>query len=259
MINRRGFVASILGTSAIASVTAVGDVSAGRICAKGPMLTDPKPSPPFECRRVITLWGTLSGGDKLEQRRWKRLHRLFGKDVLNMSPDKVCLLERMTGTQVFAYVDADRDDWLRRLIRRESLCSSYSGPHIGLMHQSPSQDQQLSKVRYRSFKPAIEMREPHWWVFLVPEGTKYNSSDDVPVHVIFSLVMPWPDPLLRAQQLFRFTLMTRRIQANEEPSQFWRQLAVQDQADVADQLSEHWFASAASQGLSPWSSPSTSA
>ena len=242
MIDRRGFVASVLGSASLSGMTRMNNQHSSNLLADDVSPPTCDRNSPFVCSRIVTLFGSHHYNlGEYEVRRRKALHKSFAEGMLKMSPEKVGLLFHMSRILTYAYVDADLDEWFCQSVDRENYASVRPDTHLQLLHHCPGNDKKLTKVRYRSFRPACDVNEPHWWVFLTPEGATYDTIDGSPVYAVFYLVMPELEPLATAKQLFQLVRMTRRIRAQEEAASFWKHLAHQFSDVVADQLNRYWL------------------
>jgi hypothetical protein len=103
---------------------------------------------------------------------------------LRLPREKFDLLMAVTDRLANFYERPDlRDQWGRRLVRREELGSSALGQGVGLVHQFQGPEFVLTS------NGLVD-----WWAFLLPDGAEFDSLDDKPVYALIGHVFSQRHP-----------------------------------------------------------------
>jgi hypothetical protein len=176
---------------------------------------------PFHPQRTVVFH---SGGD-LRIRINRKIEKLRDRMPYGTHPlsfDKLnsisMIMRRMTA---YYRVPELFEDWVLGLVRRESLATSATGNHFGLVHQFQ-----------RSGKIQVDCPPIDWWLFLFPGGIDWASIDGKPVHALIGHVSQFPQS---AGAFLRAWCLTATLAHTVED---WRLISLLRPLDGAAHLNE---------------------
>jgi len=156
-------------------------------------------------------------------------NELYGPDFgwsLKMSDEKLDVLLTVIERIADVYPEADFYSWARKLVLVQDFYSYVLGDGVGLFHAFQQTDEKIQ----------TQGNEADFWMFLCPNGVEYDALDGKPVHAIIGLVMPIRRHDVECKLLGSVSQLVRRVDDENNPGQFWKQLAKQQPATAARQV-----------------------
>lgn len=112
------------------------------------------------------------------------------------------------------------EGWADRLVKRERLGSTGIGGGLGIVHEF--QAKRPGQLVRTVVNPPVD-----WWLFLLPEGTDYDSVDEKPVFALIGDVANQLSSAIALRILELTTRLNRRIDTG------WETIASMDRVSAA--------------------------